>query len=52
VDVLVNNAAVQRGWREPINDPAGHNDRKFSMLLTSTITRLFRISILMTGPDE
>lgn len=27
MDVLVNNAAVQVNWREPIRDPKGHDDR-------------------------
>jgi hypothetical protein len=34
VDVLVNNAAVQKNWRNPIKDPAGHDDR---MYLHSTL---------------
>lgn len=29
MDVLVNNAAVQKNWRNPIEDPAGHDDRMY-----------------------
>ena len=29
MDVLVNNAAVQKNWRNPIKDPAGHDDRMY-----------------------
>jgi hypothetical protein len=25
----VNNAAVQKNWRNPIKDPAGHDDRMY-----------------------
>jgi hypothetical protein len=43
VDVLVNNAAVQKNWRNPIKDPAGHDDRMYLHLHLSGSTDNQRI---------